>query len=80
MKSRYKVLKNNNVSDVTLELGVCCSIQRNHVFDNGENGIVTADWGNLKENDIFGHEYSGIYTGSNSNTYVDHNLLPSFNQ
>lgn len=29
-------------------------IQGNSIFDNGENGIMTAGWGNLKENDIFG--------------------------
>ena len=73
-------LKNNNLSGVNVELGVCCSIQGNGIFDNGENGIVTAGSGNIKENDIFGHEYSSIYIRSNSDTYVDHNRLHSFNQ
>ena len=45
-----------------------------------ENLIVTAGSGNIKENDIFGHESSSIYIRSNSHTYVDHNRLHSFNQ
>ena len=73
-------LKNNNLSGVNVELGVCCSIQGNGIFDNNGNGIVTAGSGNIKENDIFGLEYSSIYVRSNSDTYVDHNRLHSFNQ
>ena len=73
-------LKNNNLSGVNVELGVYCSLQGNGIFDNGENGIVTAGSENIKENDIFGHEYSSIYIRSNSDTYVDHNRLHSFDQ
>ena len=42
-------LKNNNLSGVNIELGVCCSIQGNGIFDNGENGIVTAGSRNIKK-------------------------------
>ena len=73
-------LKNNNLSGVNIELGVCCSIQDNGIFDYGENGIVTAGSRNIKKNDICGQEYSSIYIRSNSDTYVDHNRLHSFNQ
>ena len=42
-------LKNNNLSGVNIELGVCCSIQDNGIFDYGENGIVTAGSRNIKK-------------------------------
>ena len=44
-----------------MELGVCCPIQDNGIFDYGEDGIVTTESGNIKENVIFGHKYSSIY-------------------
>ena len=46
--------KNNNLSRINEELGECCSIQDNGIFDNGRNSINTTGSGNIKENDIFG--------------------------
>ena len=64
MKPQYKInnsFKNNNLPGVNVELGVCCPIQDNGIFDYGEDGIVTTESGNIKENVIFGHKYSCIY-------------------
>ena len=64
MKPQYTInnsFKNNNLSGVNMELGVCCPIQDNGIFDYGEDGIVTTESGNIKENVIFGHKYSSIY-------------------
>ena len=46
-------LKNNNLLGVNVKLGVSCSIQGNGIFDNGENGIVTAGSGNIKKKAIY---------------------------
>ena len=64
MKPQYKInnsFKNNNLPGVNLELGVCCPTQDNGIFDYGEDGIVTTESANIKENVIFGHKYSSIY-------------------
>ena len=45
------------------------------IFDNGENGIVTVGPGNIKENNIFGYQYSSNYICLNSNMHVHHNWL-----
>ena len=64
MKRQYKInnsFKNNNLPGVNVELGVCCPIQDNGIFDYGKDGIDTTESGNIKENVIFGHKYSSIY-------------------
>ena len=50
----HNCFKNNNLSRVNEELGECCSIQDNGIFDNGINGINTTGSGNIKENNMFG--------------------------
>ena len=45
------------------------------LFDNAENGVVITGSGNIKEIDIFDHQYLSNYIRLNSDTHVDHNRL-----
>jgi len=67
-------IRSNNFG-INVELGVCCVIQDNGIFDNNEYGIITAGSGNIKTNDIFGHSKHGIYIRKNGDIYIERNRL-----
>ena len=68
-------LRNNKQSGVNVELGVCCVVQGNGVYDNGEYGIVTAGTGTIKENDIFGHGLPSVFVKSVGDVSISNNRL-----
>ena len=63
-------IRNNKLSGINVELGVCCTIQGNGIYDNLEYGITTSGNGVIKENDIFGHQLPSLLVRSSGDPHV----------
>lgn len=48
-------ISDNSLSGINVDVGVCCSIKGNGIYDNIEYGITTAGIGTVKDNDILSH-------------------------
>lgn len=72
------IIRNNLLSGVHVEIGVCCSILENGIFDNKEYGIFSGGVGVVKGNDILGHVLPSLFLRSLANVTILKNRLHSW--
>lgn len=71
-------IRNNLLSGINIEVGVCCTILKNGIYDNKEHGVATGGLGALKMNDVVAHALPALLVRPCGNVSVERNRLHSW--
>lgn len=72
------IIRNNLLSGLHIDVGVCCSVLDNGIFDNKEYGVFSGGVGLIKGNDILSHLLPSVFLRSMANISVMKNRLHSW--
>ena len=71
-------IRNNLLSGINIEVGVCCTILKNGIYDNKEHGVTTGGLCALKMNDMVAHALPALLVRPCGNVSVERNRLHSW--